>query len=111
VAARPGVESYLRRTRKLAILALVAAAYSALMHAGTITGSERLDGQIGVMLGLYICSHPAANGVDVLFFDRQALRRLASGWTGVGWLVLNLFVLVAGWFVIVVGAGHVAQAG
>jgi hypothetical protein len=109
--ARPGVDSYLRKTRKLLLLALVAVGYSALMQAGTITGSERLDGQVGVMLGLYICSNPAANGVDVLFFDRTALRRLSSGWAGIGWLLLNLFVLTAGWFVIVVGAGHVARAG
>lgn len=111
MSPRPRLDSYLRRTRTLVILALAAVVYSAVVHGGTITGSERLDGQIGVLLGLYICSHPAANGVDVLFFDRNALRRLLSGWAGVGWVVLNLFVLVAGWFVIVVGAGHVARAG
>ena len=39
----------------------------------TLTGIPVLDGSMGVTLGLYICSHPAANAVDMLFFERYNL--------------------------------------
>ncbi len=67
------------------------------------TGSDRVIGSIGVLLGLYICSHPAANAVDLMFFERGAVRRLSKEWSGIGWLALNLLVLLVGWLVIVVG--------
>jgi hypothetical protein len=72
----------------------------------TVTGRPVLDGTIGVVLGLYICSHPAANAVDLLFFERNALRQ--SGWSGLGWLALNFLVLVIGWWVIAIGATRFA---
>jgi hypothetical protein len=62
-----------------------------------------LDGSLGVILGLYICSHPAANAVDMLFFERYNLRQISSEWSGVGWLALNALVLLAGWMVIFIG--------
>ena len=62
-----------------------------------------VDGSIGVLLGLFICSHPAANGIELMFLRRGSLRRVTAQWNGVGWLVLNLFVLVVGWAVLVVG--------
>ena len=70
----------------------------------TLTGVSLLDGSIGVVLGLFICSRPAGNTVDMLFYERGAFRRLTSGWAGIGWLVLNLLVLFVGWLVIVSGA-------
>jgi hypothetical protein len=70
----------------------------------TLTGVSLLDGSIGVVLGLFICSRPAGNAVDMLFYERGALRRLTSGWAGIGWLALNLLVLFVGWLVIVSGA-------
>ena len=33
---------------------------------------------IGVALGLYICAHPAANAVNVLFFEPDLLRHLSE---------------------------------
>jgi hypothetical protein len=42
--------------------------------------------------------------VDILFYERGAFRRLTSGWSGIGWLALNLLVLFVGWLVIVSGA-------
>ncbi len=81
-----------------------AGTYGALLHAlGTPTGSDMLDGALGVMLGLYISSHPAANAIDVLFADRFALRRITSTRFGVYWLLLNMLVLMTGWLVIFVG--------
>ena len=62
-----------------------------------------VDGGIGVMLGLYTCSQPAANCIDLMFLERRALRRVTSEWTGVGWLALNFVVMLVGWMVLVVG--------
>jgi hypothetical protein len=79
-----------------------------LSYLGTLTGWPTLDGILGVMLGLYICSHPAANAVNLLFFERQAWYELSSEWSGVAWLALNVLVLFCGWLVITLGAARLA---
>ena len=85
-------------------MVLLAIAYTGLLqYLRPLTGTHMLDGIIGVGLGLYICSHPAANAVDLLFFDRGVLQQASSEWSGIGWLALNLLVVLVGWFVIVVG--------
>ena len=100
---------YKRNTAWLWGLVLVAIIYITLMsYLRTLTGSHLLDGIFGVLLGLYICSKPAANAVDLLFFRRGELRQLTSGWPGLGWLSLNLLVLFAGWVVIFTGTTHMA---
>jgi hypothetical protein len=89
-----------RNTRALWGLILLALAYSSLLHyLYTLTGVAMLDGSIGLALGLFICSHPAANAVNLLFFERDRLRQL-SEWSIVGWLALNLVVLLVGWMVV-----------
>jgi hypothetical protein len=68
-----------RSTRILWGLILVAIAYSgSLRHLPTLTGIAILDGSVGVALGLYICSHPAANAVTMLFFERDTLRHMSE---------------------------------
>ena len=62
-----------------------------------------VDGGVGVVLGLYTCSHPAANCIDLIFLERGAFRRVTSQWTGIGWLALNFVVMLVGWMVLVVG--------
>jgi hypothetical protein len=74
----------------------------------TLTGVTVLDGSLGVLLGLYICSHPAANAIDALFFERGFLRRLSLDWTGLRWFGLNILVLAVGYVVIVIGATRFA---
>jgi hypothetical protein len=102
--------AYRRKVAWLCGMALLAAIYRAFVNdLYLLTGSVRLDGQIGVMLGLYICAHPAANAID-LFFDRGAVRRLTSPWSGVGWLTLNVFTMLAGYVAIVTGVTRVAGA-
>jgi hypothetical protein len=92
-------------TRVLCALILLGLLYLGLVaFMPTLTGIPLLDGSIGVVLGLFICSRPAGNAVDMLFYERGAFRRLTSGWSGIGWLALNLFVLFVGWLVIVSGA-------
>ena len=89
----------------LSVLTLLGMAYIAWsLRQGALTGDRLLDGSVGIVLGLYICSRPAANAVDLLFFDQLALRELASEWQGAGWLALNLLVLFLWWIVITVGA-------
>jgi hypothetical protein len=93
-----------RNTRVLWGLILLAIAYiSLLRYLHTLTGMSMLDGSIGLALGLYICSHPAANAVNMLFFERGTLRQSASGTSIVRWLALNLLVLLAGWMVVFIG--------
>ena len=97
-------ERLLPNTGRLFVLLVPAAAY--LAWAGYFRPFDQVsivDGSIGVLLGLFICSHPAANGIELMFLRQGALRRVAARWNGVGWLVLNLIVLLVGWAVLVVG--------
>ena len=92
-----------RNTKALWGLILLAIAYGTLLRLlHTLTGSSLLDGIIGLVLGLYICAHPAANAVDMLFFERDMLRN-AADWSVVRWLGLNLLALLAGWMVVFLG--------
>ncbi len=88
---------------------LLAIVYSGLLYAlHGLSGINMVDGGISVLLGLYICSHPAANAVDILFYQRGALHELSSEWSGIRWLALNMLVLLAGWSIIVIGAMRLA---
>ena len=85
-------------------LVLLGIAYSSLLYSQrTLTGTDNVDGIVGVLLGLYICSHPAANVVDMLFFRRGGQRQFSSRGSAVLWLGLNMLVLLIGWLVIFVG--------
>ncbi len=98
--------------RKVGILCgliLTAMAYGGLLlWRRTFTGNPLMDGVIGILLGLYVCSHPAANAIDLLFFQRYSPQQLTSGWSGLGWLALNLLALLMGWLTIATGAAHLA---
>jgi hypothetical protein len=94
-----------RNSATLAALVVLASAYVGWFAIEpTLTGSRRADAILSVLLGLYICSHPAANAVDLLFFRRDLLREIAEEWWGVAFLALNLLVLFLGWLVITLGA-------
>lgn len=97
--------SYRAKIRLLCLLFLIAVAYLAWLHdPRSLARMSLMYGSLGIVLGLYICSHPAANAIDVLFFDRGAVRRMLHAWSGIGWLALNLAVLLVGWLLIAVGA-------
>jgi hypothetical protein len=101
-----------RNSRLLWGLILLATAYGGWFYFPlSLTGTALLDGSIGIVLGLYICSHPAANAVDMLFFERSAPWRRSTPWSNLGWLALNLLTLLAGWVVIVIGAARFASPG
>ena len=68
---------------------------------GTLTGSSRFDGTIGVLLGLYMASHPAGNMLDLLLFIPADVReKILTTPTGRAWLVLNALIFLTAWFVI-----------
>jgi hypothetical protein len=93
-----------RNTRVLWKLTLVAIAYLILLRVlPTSTRYPMLSGGIGVALGLYICAHPAANAVNMLFFERYTLQGIRSDGPLIRWLALNLFVLLMGWMVVFAG--------
>jgi len=88
----------------LGVVVLLAVLYGGWIYSQqTITGVPRLDGIIGVLLGLFICSFPAANMLNLLFASRHA-QSSSSEWSSLGWLGVNLLVLFAGWVVITIGA-------
>ncbi|MGA2819096.1 MAG: hypothetical protein ABSF61_00335 [Anaerolineales bacterium] len=91
-------------------LTLVAVTYAWLLHfLPSLTGNLRLDGLLGVVLGLYICSHPAANLLDLVLFARQAAPHFPSRSSLLVWLALNLILLAAGWMDIFLGATQLAS--
>ena len=82
---------------------LVALAYSVLPFTiGSLTGENRFDGIVGIAIGLYVCSHPASNVLDLLFMEGGVVRP-ASGSGGLTWYLLNLLVLIAGWLAVYIG--------
>jgi hypothetical protein len=79
-------------------------------YIGGMTGNDRLDGSIGMLLGLYVCSHPAANMLDMLLFMAADIREgIVSTRSGQFWLFMNALVLLAGWVAIFSGAMHFVQ--
>jgi len=99
-----------RNIKTLWALVLLGIAYSSLLYyQRTLTGTNKVDGIIGVLLGLFICSHPVANVLDTFFFSRGARSQFSSRFTAVLWLALNMIVLLIGWFVIFVGTSRLVD--
>ena len=88
----------------MAALTALAVLYTAwLSFRGTLAGTDRLDGVIGVLLGLFTCSYPASHFLDLLLFHRYLGLRSRDRRSMVAWLILNGLVLAAGLVVIIVG--------
>jgi hypothetical protein len=86
------------------LLIALAALYSAALHLlHTLSGRALVDGALGVVLGLFVCSRAAANMVDMLLFERYLLRQRSSRRADLLWIALNLLTLAAGWIAIVAG--------
>jgi hypothetical protein len=93
-------------------LVLLGIGYSGFIsYQGTLTGANNVDGFIGVVFGLYICSHPAANLVDMLFFRRGTRQQFSSKRSLFLWVALNLLVLLVGWIVIFIGTTRLVGRG
>lgn len=98
------------RRKSAVLLALIAAAalYSLWFAAHrAVTGNPTFDGALSVVLGLYICSRPAGNAIDLLFYERGTFR--FSQWNSLRWLVLNIVTLLMGWLVIYMGTTHLTS--
>ncbi len=103
---------YRRSIKVLWALIAVAMVYSLwFSRTQTVTGNSTVDSTLSVLLGLYICSRPAANAIDLLFFERRSLGWLLSEWLTVQWLALNILTLLTGWLVIFLGTTHFASRG
>jgi hypothetical protein len=101
-----------RRIKTLWALVLLGAGYSTLLYSRrTLTGRHNVDGILSMLLGLYICSHPAANLVDILFFSRGSRDQFSSRRSFFLWLTLNVVVFVVGWMVIFLGTTHLVGKG
>jgi len=93
-----------RKNILLSVLILVGIAYSGLLYLlPTLTGRQDLDGMIGVVLGLYISSHPASYLVEMLFYRRAIRYRFSSTRSVVLWISLNVLVLLISGIVIFAG--------
>ena len=100
------------RVKGLWILVLFGTAYSSLFYyEPTLTGAHNVDGVVGVLLGLYICSRPAANVVDLLFFGRAGQSGFPLKRSAAVWWVLNALAFVAGWVAIFVGTTRLIGRG
>ncbi len=89
---------------KMWMLVLPGVVYSGLIYYhGAITGKNIVDGIIGVVLGLYICSHPAANVVSMLFRGRSGPSQFLSIRSAILWLAGNMLILLTGWITIFFG--------
>jgi hypothetical protein len=99
------LERYRRNNGLLLLLLVLSSVY--FLWQGlwpTLTYDARINGGSGVVLGLFVCSRPAANGIDLFFAERGTVRRLFTAWSGARWLLLNALVMLVGWFLIVAGA-------
>jgi hypothetical protein len=96
----------------LLVLSIIGIAYGSLLYSrGTLTGTNSLDGIIGVVLGLYICSHPAANLIDMLFYRRGIFYQFLSNRSALWWLALNVLVLLISGVVIFTGTTRLIGSG
>jgi len=95
----------MRNTGLLGSMLVLAAVYIGwLSYFGQISASGRLDGTLGILLGLFISSHPAANILDMLLFMRPEVREsLLTSASGRVWLLFNLLCFLAAWAVIFSG--------
>jgi len=95
-----------RSLTRLWLVALLGVIYAAIfVLRPLLLGRPVLAGSIGVLLGLYICSHPAANAIDLLFVGGRGhyVDRSAQTETTL-WLLVNCLVLLVGLAVIIIGA-------
>jgi len=93
-------------------LIVLGIAYSGFLYLQrTLTGVRDLDGIIGVVLGLYISSHPAAHLVEMLFYRRAIRYQFSSRRSVVLWISLNVLVLFISGIVIFVGTTRLIGRG
>ena len=99
-------------TKKLWVLSVLGIAYSSFLYFEPgLTGSGKAEGMIGVLFGLYLCSHPASHMVEMLFFRRTARPPFPSARSTLFWVAINIIVLFVGWTVLFVGTTRLIGRG
>jgi hypothetical protein len=94
-----------RHYTRLWLLGLLGIAYGLVFAwRPALLGQTLVQGSVGVLLGLYICSHPAANAVDLFFFGRLGRYVKYTRRSEAIWLALNGAVMLIGLIVIIIGA-------
>jgi hypothetical protein len=92
-----------RLVRLWVLLAIAVAYIGWMLIRQTLTHNSRLDGSIGVLGGLYVCSNPAASFFDLLYFRRRLIGNLLHPSAQIAWIALNLVVFSFGCLMITVG--------
>ena len=101
-----------RKIFALLVLIGLGIAYSGFLYfQPTLTGVQVYDGIIGVVLGLYISSHPAAHLVEMLFYRRVFRYQFSSKRSVILWISLNVLVLFISGIVIFVGTTRLIGRG
>ncbi len=99
-----------RNPALLLVLTGIATIFAGWLHfMSSLTGRDRLDGGLGVLLGLYICSQPVANLLDAILYGRVYSAYAPTRRSTVWWLALNTVVLVIGFLVILIGTTRFAR--
>lgn len=93
-------------------LILLAIIVGALFHfLRTLTGNNEIDGLFSVMLGLYICSKPATHIVDIMILGRNIRHWISTIESNIGWVLLNLLVMLSGLSLIITGTTRYFRGG
>jgi hypothetical protein len=99
-----GMDWFKQKSRFLTWLLLLSAGYSCLLYIHlSLTGTHHLDGVIGVILGIYVCAHPAANVMDFMLYGKHLLLEKIAIRPMIVWWMLNSLVMFLGLLVFVLG--------
>lgn len=79
--------------------------YGVLRSAGMpLSGDRLLDGSLGILLGLYTGSHPAAYAIDLFYLSRSDARPGSEALLSWPNLTLNGLALLCAWMALTLGA-------
>ena len=93
-----------RNATLLIVMLLLGVVYLVLLtNLQPLFAAFKTDGIVSVLFGLFLCSHPVANVLDVLLFRRYLLQPKGSGGLEILWWALNGVVLFTGWYIIFIG--------
>ena len=96
-------------TGLLCVMVLLGVTYAAWLYTRqTVTGSNFWDATLGVLLGIYICSRPVGNLMDMLYTQNIRWQELKQR-AGIFWLVMNFVTTFTGWATIVLGATRMVR--
>ena len=94
---------------KMWMVALPGIVYSGLVYyQGALTGMNIVDGIIGVVLGLYISSHPSTNVVGMLFWGRSVQPQFLSIRSAILWLAGNICDPIINFTIVPLSVYHVS---